>query len=185
MLRLTSRGALGVLLAALVTACLGGQTGQPSSFDCEVTQLAPSAVWDTTTVQAAGQAFEGTYSARLLWQVEPRYAATHTPVELADSVQLTVEYGSAPGSRGCGDQLRVPVSVTLTTSASSLTETATGTLSIQRSLEGLVGNLHAESALLKLDATLQEAATGAAPSGSFDTLDPNLPGASASFSEGP
>ena len=185
MLRLTFRGALGVLLAALMSGCLGGQTGQPSSLDCDTTPLAPSAVWDTTTVQAAAQAFVGTYSSGLRWQVEPRYANAHTPVEAADSAQLTIAYGGAPGNRSCGDQLSVPVSVTLTSSASGLNETAEGTLLIQHGLQGLVGNLHAESALLKLDATLQEAATGAAPSGSFDTLDPNLPGASASFGEAP
>jgi len=187
MVRLTLRRVMGVLLlAALAAGCLGGQTGQPSSATCEQTEVSPSASWSNTTVELAAQAFEGTYSAGLRWQVEPRGSNTQTPVELEDSLQLTITYGGTQAKTNiCGNQLSVPVSVMLTTSASGVADTAEGTLSIERAPQGLVANLYAESTLIRLHATLQEAALGAAPDGSFDALDANQPGASAIFTKGP
>jgi hypothetical protein len=189
MVRLTFRGAVGVLLATLVSACLGGQTGQPSSLDCGGT-LSASDAWNGTTVQLAAQSFEGTYNAGLQWQVEPRSATSHTPVDFQDSVQLVIAYQGARGSRDCSDQLSVPVSLTLTTSESGIIETSAATLIIERGEQGLAASLHASSVAIvpgvtSIDAALQVAANGAAPQGSFDTSDPNLPGASANFTTGP
>ena len=136
-------------------------------------------------MQAAARAFEGAYAAGLLWQVEPRAAVAHTAVDLRDSIQLSITYGSVTATRDCVDQLKVPVSVTLTTSASGLADSGDATLAIQRWSEGLVGTLHYESKLVRLDATLREIAAGSAPLASFDALDPQLPGASANFTEAP
>jgi hypothetical protein len=135
-------------------------------------------------VRAAARAFEGTYSAGLQWRAEPRSATATTVIDLQDGVELVIAYEDAQGW-DCIGQLNVPVSVTLTTSASGVSETGVGTLSIQRSSQGLIGSLHAETETLKLDATLREAAAGLAPQGSFDALDPKLPGASAIFIEVP
>jgi hypothetical protein len=120
-----------------------------------------------------------------VWQAEPRGSTLHTPVDLRDSVQLTLAYGGAKARRDCADQLQVPVLVTLTTSASGIAETGDATLTIDRSAQGLIGTLHYEGTRLRLDASLTEVAPAQAPVGSFDALDPKLPGASASFTEEP
>jgi hypothetical protein len=188
MVRLALRGAVGVLFAALATACLGGQTGQPTSGgpSCAPSDVSPTASWSGTTVEAAAQALEGPYTGSLRWQVEPRSTTTHTPVDLADNALLALVYTGATASKNdCGDQLIVPVFVTLSTSSSGLAETGEATLTIVHLAQGLVGNLHYESNRVRLDATLPDAGAAAALRVSLDALDPALPGASASVNEGP
>lgn len=181
MVRLAFRGAVGVLATVLATGCLGGQTGHSTTTgSCESKAVEPGAAWGGTTVLGAAQAFEGTYAANLQWQVEPRSATTHTPVELSDSVQLTINYDGATGSQSCAGQLSVPVSVVLTTSESGLAESGSGTLSVAAAPDGgLMGTLHFETSRVRFDATLD--ATMKTIRGSLDGLDPALPGASATF----
>lgn len=187
MSRLAFRGAVGVLAAALATACLGGQTGQPFSDDvgeCEE-QLSPTAAWSDTTVEAAARAFEGTYASGLQWQAESRAASSHSSIEFEDGAQLSVSYGGEQARQDCPAQLIVPVTVTLTTTNSGVVDSGVGKLTIVRSSQTLVGSLHYESELVRLDATLDEAAAATAPRGAFDALDSSLPGASATFTEVP
>ena len=174
-----------MLVAALASACLGGQTGEPSSFTCERAELSPSATWSNTTVEAAARAFEGTYASGLQWQAESRSATTHSAIEFEDDAQLTVSYGGDKAHRDCFDELSVPVTVTLTTTQSGILDTGLGTIPIVRSSQSLVGSLHYESELVQLDATLDEAAAATAPRGGFDALDSSLPGLSAIFTEVP
>lgn len=186
MVRLAFRRAVVVLAAALATACLGGQTGQPTSGSgsCEPASLAPTAAWGGTTVLAAAQAFEGTYRAGLQWRVEARASTVQTPVELPDSVQLTINYDNVKVGRSCADELNVPVSVTLTTSDSGLAESGSGTLTIWPAAQGLSGRLHFESQRMRLDVMLDEVALATPPQGGLDALDQALPGASAVFTKG-
>lgn len=183
MVRLAFRGAVGLLAAALATACLGGQTGQPTSLDCGATSLAPTAAWGGTTVQAAAEGFEGTHGAGLEWRVEARSSMVQTPVELVDNVQLTITYDNAKADRSCSNQVSVPVSVTVTTSDSGLAEGGPGTLILEPEAQGFSGSLHFENARVRLDALLEETALALPAQGSFDALDPVLPGASAVFVE--
>jgi len=183
MARLAFRALVGVLWAVLAGACLGGQTGQPTSLDCGASGLSPTATWSGTTVATAARAFEGTYRAGLLWQVEPRAATSHTPVELSDSAELVIAYGGGKATRNCDDQLLVPVSVTLTTSASGVSDSGPATLTITRLASGVAGALVVRGKQVALGAGLPEVATGAPPSGGFDALFTDLPGASASFTE--
>jgi hypothetical protein len=185
MVRLAFRGAIGVLSAALAGACLGGQTGQPTAASCDSAQLSASAEWGDTTVAAAAEAFAGTYEAPLLWQQEPLSASNHTPVDLQDSLQLTLAYNGASVLRDCADRLTLPVTVTLTTSESGIAESGDATLELSRSAGVLAGDLSYESDRLALDATLSEVAAGVALTGDFDSLDQELPGASASFAVEP
>jgi hypothetical protein len=184
MVRLAFRGAVGLLAAALATACLGGQTGQPSSLECDPQVLEAGAAWNGSTVRRAAQAFEGPYSAGLQWREEPRASTTQTPVDFPDSVQLTITYSDAKVTRTCSDQLIVAVSVALTSSASSLAESGMGTLTISRDQQGFVGSLHFEGTRVRLDAMLDETARATPPRGSLDALDLALPGASATLTEG-
>jgi hypothetical protein len=185
MSRLAFRGAVGVLAAALASACLGGQTGQPDSSMCGAAEVSPTAVWSNRTVEAAARAFEGTYAFGLQWQTGPRSALAHTPIEFEDGAQLLISYTGDPASLDCAEQLSVPVMVTLTTTHSGLVDSAVGRLTIVRSSQALVGSLHYESELVRLDAALDEAAFATAPRGGFDALDSSLPGASATFTEVP
>lgn len=185
MVRLAFRAVVGVLAAALATGCLGGQTGQPDSLDCGASELAPTAVWSSTTVSAAAAAFEGTYAAALAWQMEPRGADTHTPVSFQDSVQLSISYGQLEANEDCNGSLVLPVSVTLTTSQSGITDSGVGTLTLVPTSQAVVGTLSYQSPQLRLNVALDEAALGQAPRGGFDAFDPTLPGASATFSEAP
>jgi len=132
-------------------------------------------------VQAALRAFEGTQGASLGWYEEPRSVAQPTPVEFADSVQLTISSSGGSASLSCMNALSVPVSVQVATSDSGLADGGPGTLWISQTPQGLVGNLHYRSKLISLDATLDEVARASAPRGSLDALDAALPGASARF----
>jgi hypothetical protein len=183
MVRLAFRDAVGVLTAAaLATACLdGGQTGQPSAASCDPpTWLKPGGSWHGSTVRGAAQAFDGIYSAGLEWREEPRSSTIQTPVDFVDSVQLTITYSNENATRTCGDQLSVPVSVSLSSSASSLVESGIGTLTIAASSRSPSAALHFESQRVRLDATL----TPPEARGSLDALDLALPGASAIFPKG-
>lgn len=181
MVRLAFRGAVGVLAAALATACLGGQTGQPTSGHCDSSTVTATDAWSGTTVGAAVRAFEGTQGASLRWYSEARSAAESAPVEFADNVQLTISYHGDSASLGCTNDLRVPVSIQVTTSNSGVVEEGPVTLWISQTSQGLVGSLHYQSKLISLDATLDEAARATTPQGSLDALDGTLPGASARF----
>jgi hypothetical protein len=188
MSRLAFGGAVGLLIAALASACLGGQTGQPGSDkggSCEPAQLSPTEVWSSSTVEAAARAFDGTYASSLQWQAESRAATLHSSIEFEDGAQLSVSYGGEQATHDCDDQLIVPVTVTLTTTHSGLIDSGVGKLTIERSPQALLGSLHYESKLVRLDATLDEAAARTAPRGAFDALDSSLPGASATFTEVP
>lgn len=182
MVRLAFRDALGVLAAAaLATACLGGQTGQPTSGSgCDSTELEPGDSWHGATVRATAQAFEGTYSARLEWQEEPRSSTLQTPVALVDSIQLTITYSNEEATRSCADELSVPVSVSLSSSASGLVDSGKGTLTLSSGSPEGAATLHFGSQRVSLDAML----TPPRAQGSLDAHDLALPGGSATFSEG-
>ena len=179
------RGAVGMLVATLASSCLGGQTGEPHSLDCGSAGLSRGATWSNTTVETAVRAFEHTYAAGLQWQAEPRAATTHSAIEFEDGAQLTVSYEGDEATRDCTDRLSIPVRVTLTTTESGLADSGVGELTIVRSSRALTGSLHYESKLVRLDATLDEAAVATVLRGGFDALDPTLPGLSATFTEGP
>jgi hypothetical protein len=185
MVRLAFRGAIGVLSAALATACLGGQTGEPTSGGCPGTQVSSSAAWGKTTVGAAAEAFAGTYEAPLLWHEEPRSASTQPPLDFEDRLQLTIAYDDASAIRDCASGLHVPVTVTLTSSESGIAESGDAWIELSRSSAPLVGNLSYESDRVTLDARLEEVSGGVTLAGDLDSLDEDLPGASASFAVEP
>jgi hypothetical protein len=175
--RLKLRVAIGLLSAALATACLGGQTGQPSSATCGGEQLSSSAVWRDTTVGAAAAVFAATYEAPVLWQ--PPVADSQ------DRLQLTIVYDGGSVRRGCDDRLTVPVTVTLTTSESGIAESGAATLEIAGRSGALVAELSYVGERVALDARLNEVTAGVTVAGDFESLDAELPGASAGFAVEP
>jgi hypothetical protein len=172
------RGASGLLFGVLATACLGGQTGQPgSATSCDNHQLSSSAEWGDTTVAAAAATFAGTYDAPLLWQ--------QVAADFQDRLQLSIFYDGGGARRGCDGRLAVPVTVTLSTSESDITESGDATLEIAVSSGGLVGDLSYAGERVALDARLTEVAAGVSLVGDFASLDEELPGASAGFAMEP
>lgn len=185
MARLAFHKAVRLLCAVLAAGCLGGQTGQPSSGRCAPADLDATSAWSGTTVEAAAQVFEQPYTGSLQWQVEPRTSPNHTPVDFADTAVLAIVYSGGSASRDCTDQLELPVSVTLSSSQSGIAESGDATLTLWRSSQGLTALLHYESERVRLDATLPDPSNGDAPAVTLDALSSDLPGASASFTEGP
>jgi len=195
MVRQVWQRTLAVLSVALMSACLGGQTGQPgelaSGGHCDPVPLSPTSPWRNTTVEAAATTFVGSYKAGLQWQQEPSSAAEHTPVDFTDSVQINVAYDGAQAIRNCNDQLTVPVTVAVTTSQSGIHESGAGSIQLSSTAaggagsSGLTGTLTYDGSRIRLGATVLEASLGAAPWGGFDALDAALPGASAAFTEVP
>lgn len=182
MVRQALCGAAGVLLmAALLGGCLGGQTGQPSSLECGPAELSAAAAWSGTTVGAASATFARTYEAPLLWQEEPRGMATHTAVALEDSLRLSIAYDGGSAERNCSDQLTVPVTVTLSTSDSGISETGDARLVLSGPGGSLTANLTYDSKRVTLYASLVEAGAAVSFKGGVDSLAIGLPGASASF----
>lgn len=176
MARLVFRGGVGVLLAALGSGCLGGQTGQPSSGTCDRDSVPASATWGGTTVGAAAKAFDGPYEAPLLWQ---------TGMSSAEQLRLTIAHDAGSILRNCVNQLHVPVTVNVTTSESGISESGDATLELSISSDTVTGTLKYESERLVLTATLTQVSSGVALKGDLDALDPKLPGTSASFAVEP
>lgn len=187
MVRLVTRGALGVLLAGLSTACLGGQTGEPASAQCPGDiEYSATDPWEDTTVEAAASSFEGTYVARLVWRQQEPSSAEQAPLALDDELELTIDYHYADAvEKPCSPGLRVPLVVTLSSSESGIAEAHEAELSITRSAGHLSGRLHYLSERVELDVTLSEIAEGARLSGNLDALDAGLPGAAAEVVELP
>jgi len=185
MVRQAFGSAVGVLTAALLAGCLGGQTGHPTASNCVATQVPPQTSWRGATVGAVTAAFATTYQAPLSWQQEPRSAATHTSVAFQDSLQLTITYGGASAKRDCNDQLTVPVTVTLSASQSGIAEDGDGVLILSGAQGAFTGYLTYDGKQVALEASLAQVAGGVSLTGDLDSLAAGLPGASASFSVEP
>src|SRR6185295_2469825 len=111
MAQLAFRGAILALASALTTACLGGQTGQPTSgAACDARALAPNDVWQDTTVAVAAQAFVGSYVLGLGWQQQTLAAPSNVQLPLEDELTLSIAYSGASASTNCDNApLEVPV----------------------------------------------------------------------------
>jgi hypothetical protein len=171
--RLKFRAAMGLLSAALATACSGGQTGQPQSIVCDTRELSSSSPWSDTTVAAAAAAFVATYDAPLAWQP--------VVVDFPDRLKLTIFYEGASARRSCEGRLTVPVTVGLSSSDSGIEESGAATLEITASSGGLVADLRYAGQRVALEARLTELAEGARLTGDLEALDEDLPGTSAGF----
>jgi hypothetical protein len=186
MARLKVRGVAWVLTVALATACLGGQTGEPASGrSCRSRQLSPDDSWEGSRVATAAGSFAGTYETSLSWQAEAAAGAL-TPVDFNDELQLTLAYEDDSAIvQACGEELVVPLALTLMTSGSGLAESGTAQLVLRSSGSGLSGALRFEGERVALEATLVEGSAGVVLSGTLDAFDTELPGSSATFGEEP
>lgn len=171
------RASIGLLWAALATACLGGQTGQPSSASCDTRELSSSAAWSDSTVSAAAAAFVGTHEAPLSWQPGV--------VGFQDRLQMTIFYEGKSARSACDGRLKVPVTVRLTSSDSGIDESGAAMLEIAGSSGALVGDLGYSGERLVLDVRLSEVAAGIRLAGDLRALDEDLPGASAGLAGEP
>jgi hypothetical protein len=171
-----------VLSAALTTACLGGQTGQPTSLDCERSEQPADATWRELTAEQLGRAFEGSHVAPLYWVREVLGAPTATPIELDDTLSLGVRYDGEPGVlSSCDTLFEVPVTIELSTSASGLVDQGRGVLVFGDTQRPLRAVLSFGGAAVALNGTLTEVETGQAPDGTLQPHTGAAPGAWASF----
>lgn len=181
MARQAVHGLLGVLAAALLSACLGGQTGEPGSAECGHQQAA-AAPWRGTTAGAAAALFAQAYEAPLVWQADGGAAA---PLPLQDRLQLTIAYDGGGARADCNDDLTVPVTVTLATSQSAIAESGSALLRLSGSKGALVGSLKYRGEQVALQASLSQTAPTISLAGTVDALADGLPGVSASFASEP
>lgn len=172
MARFGIRLAAWALGSLLLTACLGGQTGQPGSLDCA----------GVGSDSDAAKAFVGNYAAGLSWQEEPLDTASPTVVTLDDTVQLTIGSDSAPVVAECGD-LRIPVTVVLTTTTSGISESGDAEIVLSGPTKPLRGRLVFQGTRVHLNVTLLEHSAGMTPEGALEALDSDLPGAAATLVE--
>lgn len=175
MARFGIRLAAWALGSLLLTACLGGQTGQPGSADC-------ASIWSDSDARNAAKAFVADYAAGLSWQEEPLGTASPTLVALDDTVQLTIGSDSAPVVAECGG-LRIPVTVVLTTTTSGISESGDAEIVLSGPTKPLSGRLVFRGTRVHLDITLLEHSSAMTPEGSLDALDSELPGAAATLVE--
>lgn len=160
----------------LLSSCLGGQTGQPDVATCVD-------VWSASKARAAAKAFVGTYEAQLQWQEEPLGSTETTPVALDDNAELTIASDGEPVTGHCSAPLRVPVTVTLSTTTSGVTESGEAELVLGGATEPLQGRLVFSGGRVQLEVTLFEHSAGKTPQGGLDALDSDLPGAAATLVE--
>lgn len=176
MARLGLRWAALAFGSMLMSACLGGQTGQPDVAACDD-------VWSASEARAAAKAFVGTYEAALQWQEESLGSTATTPIALDDSVELTIGSDGEPVTGHCSATLRVPVTVTLATTTSGVAESGEAELVLGAASVPLQGRLVFSGERVQLDVTLFERSAGMTPQGGLDALDSELPGAAATLVE--
>jgi hypothetical protein len=129
-LRWVARLAQCALSAYVLSACLGGQTGQPTGLTCQVTppeSVAPDQDYDGITPRALAQSFVGKHSAPLLWRTGELATSESQPVGNPDEITFVVSYSdvAGTGSKYCNQQLSVVVAVEITTRDTGLHQTGT------------------------------------------------------------
>lgn len=162
----------GALLIA-ATSCLGGQTGQPSSADCDSSTASPDQAVDGVSPNAFVATFEGTHEATLRW-------ATSTGAA-DDELTLVVLRQTSPSAAtdGCG-QLGVTVDVALATREHGLLESRAVTLhGSQGQLERAW--LYVQGERVTLSATLTAVGGEVRISGTIRSSDPTLPSGEGAF----
>jgi hypothetical protein len=122
---------VGTFSAAFMPSCSeGGQTGQPSASNCGQMEVpADSPYHHGTTPRILGQGFEGQYRSGLVWLGEhPLFSSLSVIDDYEDSIAISIIYDGEQAHRGC--RLTIPVTVSIETTASGISETGPGTLSI-------------------------------------------------------
>lgn len=182
-----ARFGAALLSACALSACLGGQTGQPDSASCQPTlasgDVAPDQDYGGITPRALAQAFVGTHSAPLLWRTGVLAAPDSRQVGAADEITLVVSYADSAGSGSdtCISQLSVDVAVDITTRDTGLHETGTLTLV---AINGVVNpaSFTVTSDAAAVSAMFSAASNSLEISGTLEPLSGSWPSAWAQFS---
>lgn len=175
---------VGVLLAAVATSCLGGQTGQPTSANCHK-QLLSGATWQGFTSEQLGRAFEGEHVAPLFWLQEPAGSATTQLVGLDDSLTLRLRYEGASGVLDCNSRLEVPMALELSTSNSALSDGGSAVLVLTDAQRPLRAFISFGGSVVAVSGMMSESAAGEPPEGTLQPRTGDAPGAWASFPAAP
>jgi len=116
-----------VVAGWLVGACLGGQTGEPTSADC-TTSAAPWRVSvNGVSPEQLALAYAGGHRAKLHWSKDP--------LAITEAVTLTLDFGEQSGTiDDCNDLLSVSVNFSLQADDGTIIEAGQGSLSAARGL---------------------------------------------------
>ncbi len=172
-----SRRVLAWLSAALVSACVGGQTGQPDSDDCRKS-LSAHQSWRGQSVRGLAEALAGTHTGHLQWEG----VADAVP---PDNISIRVAYAGEGAITDCGELLEVPVALEISTEQSGVAEQGKGTLVFRSTEAPLVASLsYSGSDVEGLSAALTEARLGVAPEGNMHVRGADYPASTATFGGG-
>jgi hypothetical protein len=175
---------VGVLLATLTSSCLGGQTGQPTSANCEKEPLGDAA-WYGFTSEQLGRAFEGEHAAPLFWLQEPAGSATTQLVGLDDSLSLRLRYEGTSGVLDCNSRLEIPMALELSTSNSALSDGGSAVLVFTDAERPLRASISFVGSAVAVSGMMSESAAGEPPEGTLQPRTGDAPGAWASFPAAP
>jgi hypothetical protein len=182
----TWRTRCGVVLAGacVLSACEGGQTGQPTiGSSCESAFLAAPAdqPFKGVSPRELADAFVGSYTAPLVWRAD-----SGEQVGATDEITIAITYSGDDGSvdMACGQTMRVGVGVDITTRDSGLH--ASGTVDLVAALGALApARIDFDMAGLVLGADLRVAAGMVVISGTLQATELGTPSGSARFSAEP
>ena len=171
----TTRGLAWALCIALTVSCGGGQTGQPGDGSCRVTTVSSDSSFESSTVAERARSFSGVQRAKLRWQRSVPGVDTPAPVDLVDGVTLNVVYEGASATLAC-DSLTVPVTLTVTSTASGIAETGPALLRFALGGSPHSATIEYSSVTLSLTAQLSETNDGVSPSGRLEPRTQRAPG---------
>lgn len=161
----------GALFIAVV-GCLGGQTGQPGSLNCQPQSVALDEPVKGVTPEAFISAFEGTHVATLVWNVPDAPAEDVITLELRRDTNGTAR-------TGCGD-LTVGVHVEISTRDHGVLASRGVTLrGIAGKIEQASFDMSGERAIFSADLVASQGEVMI--SGTLTTNDATLPALTATF----
>ena len=161
---------LATLSAALMPSCSeGGQTGQPSVGNCGQMEVAPDSPYHHgTTPELLAHGFEGTHLARLVWsEDQPLFSSLSALDDYEDSIAITLLYEGEQAYWGCPG-LKIPVTVIIETSASGISETGPGSLTVLSAKLPYRASLGYAGPTFSLSAELRGRAANVAPVGNLE-----------------
>jgi len=119
------KGFLLVLACCPIGACLGGQTGEPTSGDCTTSAVRWQQAIDGVSPEQLALAYQGEHRVNLHWSKDP--------AAITQSVTLTLNYPQQSATTNdCHGPLSVSVNFSLQADDGTLIESANGSLSAER-----------------------------------------------------
>jgi hypothetical protein len=120
------KGSWLVLAGWLGGACLGGQTGEPTSGHCSEADAPWQVSVNGVSPEQLALAYRGEHRVKLHWSKDP--------VGITNAVTLTLDSREQSGTVACNDWLAVPVTFSLNADDGTIIEAGQGSLSAARGM---------------------------------------------------